>query len=170
MDGTRRSIREYRDCNWGQIPGDAVVTTSAKSIDTRQKYQKFIAKLVELFGSRTANPRTDFRNTTTEFPPFRQFDDFNRPFDNPNRPFDNPNRNFNDLDSLSPTVSQQPFQLFQSSPRYGLLSNLLFQDDTVTLKVRVLVTFFRIGFILYFEKCVVIFRQFLQTSKPTLVS
>ena len=153
MDGTRRSIREYRDCNWGQIPGDAVVTTSAKSIDTRQKYQKFIAKLVELFGSRTANPRTDFRNTTTEFPPFRQFDDFNRPFDNnPNRPFDNPNRNFNDLDSLSPIVPQQPFQIFQSSPRYGLLSNLLFQDDTVTLKARISLTICHIWFIFYLKK------------------
>nr|CAH0103781.1 unnamed protein product [Daphnia galeata] len=117
VDGTRRSVHEYRDCNWGQIPGDAVVTTSARGIEMRQKYQKFLTKLVEVFGSRTANPRTDIRNTTT----FRPFDDFS-------------SRDLNTVDSLAQPISPRGFQLFQSSPRYGMLNNLIFQDDSVSLK------------------------------------
>lgn len=124
VDGTRRSVREYRDCNWGQIPGDAVVTTSARGIEMRQKYQKFLTKLVEVFGSRTANPRTDIRNTTT----FRPFDDFS-------------SRDLNTVDSLAQPISPRGFQLFQSSPRYGMLNNLIFQDDSVSLKV-LLYTYF----------------------------
>jgi len=84
----------------------------------RQKYQKFLTKLVEIFGSRTANPRTEFRNTTT----FRPFEDFS-------------SRDFNAVDSLTQPISPRPFQLFQSTPRYGMLNNLMFQDDTVSLKV-----------------------------------
>lgn len=93
------------------------MTTSARGVDLRLKYQKFLTKLVEVFGARTANPRPESRNTTI----FRQFEDF-------------PNRDMNPVDNLLP-ISQKPFQLFQSSPRYGMLSNLLLQDDCVSLKV-----------------------------------
>ena len=62
-------------------------------------------------------------------------------FNNPRNPFtqrenifNDPRGSFNDLDSL-PIRPQQPFQLFLSAPRYGILSNLLFQDDTMALKV-----------------------------------
>lgn len=118
LDGTRRSIREYRDCNWGQVPSDAIVTTSAKNTETRLKYQKFLSKLVELFGTRTAEQRNNFRNSTE----YRGLQDF-------------PSRDVNVVDS-SPSFNQRPpFQLFQSFPRYGMVSNLLIQDDSITLKV-----------------------------------
>jgi len=41
-DGTRRPVDEYRNCNWGQVPSHAVVTTSAQSIDRRRAFQKFL--------------------------------------------------------------------------------------------------------------------------------
>ena len=113
LDGSRRSIGGYRDCNWGQIPSDAVATTSAKSIETRLKYQAFLGKLVEMFGSRTANPRpSDFRNATIR-----------------------PSGAFSPNIIDSKPLPNTPFKLFQSAPRYGMLSNLIFQDDSVSLKV-----------------------------------
>ena len=94
----------------------------------RQKYQKFLTKLVEVFGSRTTNPRPDFRNTTT----FRPFENFS-------------SRDLNTVDSLTQPISSRSFELFQSSPRYGMLNNLIFQDDSVSLKVVFsLITFFKI--------------------------
>ena len=55
------------------------------------------------------------------------------------------NRNFNSLDELTSSWAFQPlapsltttppFKLFQSSPRYGPLKNLLVQDDSVGFKV-----------------------------------
>ena len=121
LDGTRRSVREYRDCNWGQVPGDALVTTSAKNIETRTKYQKFLTKLVELFGAPTATNRNTFRNTT-----LRPFDDFGR---------DSSRDSGRDFNVVEPFSQQSTLKLFQSAPRYGPLNNLLFQDDTVNLKV-----------------------------------
>jgi len=38
-DGSRRLPREFLECNWGRIPNDAIMTSSAKTIEERQKYQ-----------------------------------------------------------------------------------------------------------------------------------
>jgi len=120
LDGTRRSAREYRYCNLGQVPGDALVTTSAKNIETRTKYQKFLTKVVELFGAPATTNRNTFRNTT-----LRPFDDFGRDSSRDS------GRDFN----VEPFSQQSTFKLFQSAPRYGPLNHLLLQDDTVNLKV-----------------------------------
>jgi len=50
VDGTRRGVRFHGECHWGHVPGDALVTTSAKSVETRRSYQNFFNKLVDLFG------------------------------------------------------------------------------------------------------------------------
>lgn len=42
LDGTRRSISEFNNCNWGLTPTDAIVTTSAKSSSERFAYQKWL--------------------------------------------------------------------------------------------------------------------------------
>lgn len=50
MDGTRRPIDSYRNCNWGRAPSQAIVTSSAKSAQQKRFYQKFIkVKLITLF-------------------------------------------------------------------------------------------------------------------------
>lgn len=124
IDGTRRSVRDYQNCNWGQIPSNALVTTSAKSVDTRRKYQKFLTKLVEIFGSNAANPRpANFPNST-----------FNDPISFNDRNFIN--RDFNIIDLKPVSITNGSFRLFESSPRYGKLYDLLFQDDSINLKVK----------------------------------
>lgn len=40
-DGSRQLVSEYTKCNWGRVPTDAIVTTTAKSVEDRQSYQKF---------------------------------------------------------------------------------------------------------------------------------
>lgn len=44
-DGSRRPISEYRQCNWGLVPTDAVVISSAKDEKTRRRFQRFFQKL-----------------------------------------------------------------------------------------------------------------------------
>jgi len=42
VDGSRRPINEFYNCNWGQVPTDSIVTTSAKTTSTRLSYQKWL--------------------------------------------------------------------------------------------------------------------------------
>ncbi|XP_012281642.1 melanotransferrin isoform X2 [Orussus abietinus] len=49
-DGSRKSVDDYRNCNWGNVPSVAVVTSSATIVETRRLYQKFLDKAVRLFG------------------------------------------------------------------------------------------------------------------------
>lgn len=42
VDGSRRPINEFKNCNWGPVPTDAIMTTSAKSSTTRISYQKWL--------------------------------------------------------------------------------------------------------------------------------
>ncbi|XP_072759417.1 transferrin 2 [Anoplolepis gracilipes] len=47
-DGTRRSVDEYRICNWGTVPSRAIVTSSATNFETRRMYQRFLEKAVRI--------------------------------------------------------------------------------------------------------------------------
>lgn len=46
-DGRRMPLNEYQSCNWGQVPSDAIVVSSAVPFDVREKYQKFLIKFAE---------------------------------------------------------------------------------------------------------------------------
>ena len=85
-DGSRRSIEEWKDCYWEDIPSHAVVTSSGKSVETRRKYQNFFQNLARAFGKR----KTQESGTQLNAPP-------------------------------------QELNVFESVPRYGNRSNLLFQ-------------------------------------------
>ncbi|VVC43089.1 Transferrin,Transferrin family, iron binding site,Transferrin-like domain [Cinara cedri] len=50
VDGSRRPISEFNRCNWGTAPTDAIVTTSAKTSADRMSYQKWLQKIIELYG------------------------------------------------------------------------------------------------------------------------
>ncbi|KAJ8920307.1 hypothetical protein NQ315_011969 [Exocentrus adspersus] len=64
-DGTRRSISEYLACNWGKVPSDAVVTSSAVSFEKREILQKFLQKFAKRYskehhqGNSTFNRQPD---------------------------------------------------------------------------------------------------------------
>lgn len=85
-DGTRRSIEEWKDCYWEDIPSHAVVTSSGKSVETIRKYQTFFQNLARAFGKR----RTQESGSQL-------------------------------------SASPQELNVFESVPRYGNRSNLLFQ-------------------------------------------
>jgi len=42
VDGSRRPISEFKNCNWGPVPTDAIMTTSAKSSSARISYQRWL--------------------------------------------------------------------------------------------------------------------------------
>ncbi|XP_060857598.1 transferrin 2-like isoform X2 [Metopolophium dirhodum] len=50
VDGSRRPISEYNTCNWGPVPTDAIMTTSAKTSSARISYQRWLRKVIELYG------------------------------------------------------------------------------------------------------------------------
>ncbi|XP_063907612.1 transferrin 2 isoform X1 [Zophobas morio] len=48
-DGSRRPVDDYMSCNWGRVPSDAIVTTSASSFEKRKKYQLFLEKAAKIY-------------------------------------------------------------------------------------------------------------------------
>lgn len=60
LDGTRKPISDYLSCNWGKVPSDTVVVSSAVSADDRIKYQKFL----QLFADRYGKPNSTFNSNT----------------------------------------------------------------------------------------------------------
>lgn len=88
-DGSRRPIDDFRACNWGSVPTNAIVTSSATILEDRIKLQKFLEKAAQIYSPNASRNNTfDDRNRNS-------FDGQNRnPYDNQNRnPYDNQNRN-----------------------------------------------------------------------------
>ncbi|XP_060652548.1 transferrin 2 [Drosophila nasuta] len=52
-DGRRVAVAEYRQCSWGQVPSDAIVTSSARSYHDRKQYQMFLKRVTELYSDAT---------------------------------------------------------------------------------------------------------------------
>jgi len=98
-NGERRNIEDWRSCYWGELPSHVVVTTSAKDSEVRLRYQKFIQNLAQQFGG---SSNTGFQSPATPQP--SQFGSFGQ----------------------RPVIIVQPPSLFESFPRYGNRSNLLF--------------------------------------------
>ncbi|KAI5713494.1 hypothetical protein M8J76_000517 [Diaphorina citri] len=78
-DGTRQPVDNYQSCNWGQVPSNAVMTTSAKSTQIRRYYQQFLIKTVQLFGGPVPPQRTQDLNMvpSKDKPSFFYTDDVN---------------------------------------------------------------------------------------------
>ncbi|XP_022918604.1 transferrin 2 isoform X2 [Onthophagus taurus] len=183
-DGTRAPIGQATRCNWGRIPTNAIVVSSAATMKERLLYQQFLNKVAELyaddhqgnvnrppndleydqFGNRVRNKRQNYNSYNNENPYSNDNKQNNYdkkdPFDNNNnnrerdrtyedRYFLNPSRfgeNIDPYGDLRPdyrgsekfdqptnfqyTDKYETFYLFQSSPKYGRQSNLMFQDST----------------------------------------
>lgn len=42
LDGSFAPVSEFERCNWGSVPSNAIVTTSAKSPEQRRNLQEFL--------------------------------------------------------------------------------------------------------------------------------
>ncbi|XP_070490129.1 transferrin 2 [Chironomus tepperi] len=116
-NGERMPVSEYLKCNWGMVPSNALVTSSARSLEDRKRYQRFLQSAVKHYSRK----RSFDQSTTTNR--------YNR-YDNRNRFNDDP-FGFSTTSSspINDSVLYESFQLFESS-RYGRRLNLMFQDST----------------------------------------
>lgn len=128
-NGQRMDVSEYLQCNWGIVPSNGLVVSSARTIEERKRYQRFLESAVKHYAHKTSSFNTttvSSRNNNNN----NRFDDrFNRERNDRN-PFgfssttENP---YND------SVVYESFEMFESN-RYGRRLNLLFQDSTYNLR------------------------------------
>ncbi|XP_037959854.1 melanotransferrin-like isoform X3 [Teleopsis dalmanni] len=101
-DGRRVPISEYRQCYWGLIPSDAIVTSSARTLTERKKYQAFLKRMVELYSDAiredpnkqySSNVNNNGFNRNYNDERNDRFDVYNNNNNNNNSPFNNFGRN-----------------------------------------------------------------------------
>ncbi|CAB3359989.1 Hypothetical predicted protein [Cloeon dipterum] len=95
LDGKRATVDEYQNCNWGQVPAHAIVTSSGQSFDRRKTFQKFLKKAVQLYGGNAPFNPSSYNQSRSDYTTERQ--QFDR-FGNPIRDQDLFNRNSNNQD------------------------------------------------------------------------
>ncbi|KAK9501998.1 hypothetical protein O3M35_012612 [Rhynocoris fuscipes] len=145
LDGSRKSVDMFEQCNWGVVPSSAIVTSSAKTMKVRRLYQRFLQRAVEVYGksdNKTQGnnnfiPNRDPYDRENQGPFARGRDYYNR--DSYTTPRDinynnNNNINYNNsVQGLSDNTKYEAFNLFESVPRYGKVYNLLIEDNTEKL-------------------------------------
>ncbi|KAL0811384.1 hypothetical protein ABMA28_009793 [Loxostege sticticalis] len=150
-DGSRRPVTEWENCNWGRVPADAIVTSSAATPHQRKRYQNFLHRLVQLYGQ--PNPLNRNSNRTSGY---QSRDGYGNPYMSSTEParkpydpyrqnnFDYNQNRANDNEIRSSTYSpfqprvdaggqpiELPFQLFNSNGT----TDLLLQDATINFLV-----------------------------------
>ncbi|ALC44346.1 Tsf2 [Drosophila busckii] len=159
-DGRRVAINDYRQCNWGQVPSDAIVTSSARSFRERKQYQQFLQRIAELYSNVVRDDLHNQQQGSFQNGDRGQFTDRNsynnnfNPYDNANsydtsfsrsqnqNYLSNPNYRNERLDSSftsepnlqdgnNTMIPYEKFRIFESR-RYSS-SNLLFQDSARAL-------------------------------------
>lgn len=144
-DGSRKSVDEYATCNWGEIPSNAIVVSSATNQDKRKFLQGFLEESVRIFGKHENNSRqsnnNEFYNNNNNNNRYdnrydnRQDRGYEDEQDGEYNPY-NRRENYNNFSSSSgfyDRSTQEPqiqsiekFFLFESAPRYGRQHNLMF--------------------------------------------
>ncbi|CAI6351931.1 unnamed protein product [Macrosiphum euphorbiae] len=61
VDGSRHSISEFNTCNWGPVPTDTIMTSSTKTSSARISYQRWLRKVIGLYGKPTSAQQFTFR-------------------------------------------------------------------------------------------------------------
>lgn len=126
-DGTKRPLSEYRSCNWGKVPSDAIVTSSGRHYEERKKYQKFFERAVELYSHKPRNHNSTGQNRFGD----QNYNNFGGGLDNNynnNNRFNNeydPNRNLYNTNNDPNYYNQDQYN--QNNPyndnRFGRLDN-----------------------------------------------
>ncbi|XP_055376878.1 melanotransferrin [Condylostylus longicornis] len=162
-DGRRQPISEYLQCNWGEVPTDAIAVSSARPFDERKQFQKFLLKVSQLYGGQTGitfnnssySSNYDSRNqgTYNNNPSTRYDDNFNRKNrldygqsdrnSRNNDRYNNEGSRFGRIDDSFPTETNsirnentsliENFKMFDS--KIHGKQNLMFQDSSVGLEL-----------------------------------
>lgn len=135
-NGQRAPVSDYLQCNWGLVPSNAIVTSSARRIEERKQYQNFLEKAQKMY-SRKSSSNSTFSsglNGNNRFNDQFQTDRFGNRIDPNDRR--NIDRNFNSRDPFgTSSTTENPlndsqvyenFDIFESG-RYGSRLNLMFQ-------------------------------------------
>lgn len=150
-DGSRRPVTQWEDCNWGRVPADAVVTSSANSLQQRKRYQNLIQKLVQLYGepnplnknsNRTASyqSRDGYGNAYTSTTERYPYDPYRRTYnDRSHERVDNEDNelsistesSFQPRKDINGHSIESPFRLFNSNGT----TDLLLQDATINFRI-----------------------------------
>ena len=100
---TRAPLSDYKRCAWGVAPGSAIVVSSAMDMEERIAIQILLSKIIDKYGT----PQAPALDQASEGP---EVNDIEPDYDVEDKP--------------------EPFSLFESAPRYGMLRNLMFDDST----------------------------------------
>lgn len=118
-DGSRRPVNDYLNCNWGRVPTDALVISSAKQSEVKQAYQDFLQTAIKIYGGfNTTNSTVENSNIYNDPYYINKYNSYNTD---------------KEFGVQQPTMTG--FNMSQSMPRYGKKHNLLIQDMTLNLKV-----------------------------------
>lgn len=139
-NGQRVPVTDYLQCNWGLVPSNAIVTSSARTSEQRKQYQKFLQAAVRMYSHKVSTNSSFSDNGNDRLNKFNQQDRFSpdrwngRTSTTTDR-YNNRNR-FEFSSTESPFNDSQPFENFElfDSHRYGSRLNLMFQDATYSLK------------------------------------
>lgn len=156
-DGLRRPLSEYRQCSWGLVPSNALVTSSARTSAERKHYQQFFMRAVQLY---TSKPIANISTNDRHYDGYNRFDTqsddkyYDPKYLQEQNYYNQQNQgnqyyNQHDRDSVrgfsnsgldsgfnadrarnenpNSTQTYEKFDLFESE-RYGARLNLMFQD------------------------------------------
>lgn len=174
-DGSKKPINQFKTCNWGEVPTNAIVVSSATLLEDRVLYQKFLDKIVTLYTNTSRGLQTNYDNPQPEYDSFgnrvrrqvyqdsNRYDPYNdnrgynrNPYQDPfgeNPNLLNPNRYGVNIDPYGPVSNEydgrpedlpgngyddddinkyndtkyEYFTFYESIPRFGNQTNLLFQ-------------------------------------------
>lgn len=136
-NGQRMPVTDYLQCNWGMVPSNALVVSSAKPIEERKQIQRFLQSAVRHYAHKIATNSTNYETRERDRLNNRYDDRYNR----------QDGRFTTDRNGRNPfgysTTTQNPFNdsiLFENfemfeSQRYGRRLNLMFQVITIILKL-----------------------------------
>lgn len=135
-NGQRMPVSDHLQCNWGMVPSNAIVTSSARNSKDRKRYQNFLMSAMKFYShkstsnSSSSNDRFNNNNNNNN----NRYDEGYNRNQNDRNTNDRTNRQryddpFGSSSTMSPFNDSQLFESFEmfDSARYGKKLNLMFQ-------------------------------------------
>lgn len=131
-NGQRMPVADYLQCNWGMVPSNAIVTSSARTIEQRKQYQKFLQTAMKMYSHKSSSNSTFGDSASKDRFNINRFgadrDRLNNPNDrwNADRGRNFPGASTTEGPLMNESQPYESFEMFESN-RYGSRLNLMFQ-------------------------------------------